>query len=427
MPEGACGWWALNFYDVQLTNAEWLKQLLAYPELKLKRSFNAFRILSRMLGTSLLAAEGETWQRMHRILYKAFSPANLEKFVPIFVKQAQRLSEQLEAAAATRTSLDMLQMFNTLTLDVIIEAGFGEALGEADRKVVLDSFRFAMAETQNPLHDIPVLRSLPFPSNLRVDRAFARLQQTADKAVALRRREHEAGSLRNTHEGRYMIDLLLEAKDAEDQLTDVELRDNIIMLMVAGSETTGTCLTWTLWHVVNNPPVLHKVLAEVDALELSWEGVPAGNLDKSMPYLTSVIRETLRLTPAISGIPERIFAEQTTIGDLQLPPGSRVGAAQYVVHRNPDYWTDPDTFDPDRFSEENSKRHTPYSYLPFGLGRRTCMGKQFGMNEMRVVLALLFKYYDFQYDIKAGPVRMLWRPPTIVPRNGLPMFVTRRK
>ena len=347
---------------------------------------------------------------MHKILYKGFSPSNLEKFVPVFARQTQRCAEQLEAAAITRSPIDMLLLFNELTLDVIVAAGFGEFISEDDKKVILDSFRFIMAETQNPLHDIPVLRSLPFPSNIRVNRAFKALQATADKVVTARRKELESGNVALTHEGKYMIDLLLDAKEKEDQLTDLELRDNIIMLMVAGSETTGTTLTWALWHIINNRDIHAKVMQEIEALDISWDNFHITKFDEAMPFLTSVLKETLRFTPAISGIPERIFKEPATIGDLELPAGSRVGVAQYVMHRNPDYWKDPNKFDPERFnsasdtgsndvegaggnsaSSDLGSRAPKYFYLPFGLGRRTCMGKFFAMNEMRVVLSLILK------------------------------------
>lgn len=335
---------------------------------------------------------------MHKVLYKAFTPSNLASFLPVFINEAKGLAAHLDAAIATGATHEMLGAFNDLTLNVMVEMGFGDSITLDDRKIIYHAFRHLFNETQNPLHDIPILNMLPFPSVLEVKRQFRILHETAEKIVKARRSAIPEDpstpitpSKEAAHEGKYVIDLLLEAHGSEEgSLSDVELRDNIIMLLVAGSETTGTTLTWILHHISRMDSIREKILKEIDSLDISWDGVNISNFDKEMPYLTKVIKETLRITPAVFGIPERIFIEDSTIGDINLPAGSRVGVAQYVMHHNPDYWPDATTFNPERFDPDAPATH-PYAYLPFGLGRRMCMGRTFAMNEMRVVIALLLK------------------------------------
>jgi cytochrome P450 len=328
---------------------------------------------------------------MHKILYKAFIPANLHTFIPVFVRQTRLIADLLDSAAATGSTHEMVLAFNDLTLRVMVDAGFGNMIGPDDHKKVLTAIRHTLSATQNPLHDIPILCKLPFPANLELERQFRNLHEAADRVIAARSAAHSDGTYEASHDGKYMVDLLLEARETEGQLSDVELRDNIIMLLVAGSETTGTTLSWVIWHMCLYPDVYKKALQEVDSLDISWDHFNVSNFDDEMPYMTKVINETMRVKPAVSGIPERIYTEDSTLGDLYLPKGSRVGVSTIVMHHNPDYWPDAETFDPERFSEENTKARHRFSYLPFGLGRRMCMGKQFALNEMRVVLGLLLK------------------------------------
>eukprot|EP00047_Mylnosiga_fluctuans_P005099 m.238440 g.238440 ORF g.238440 m.238440 type:complete len:504 (-) comp13301_c0_seq1:129-1640(-) len=426
IPENAIGWWALNNYDVQLLNADWLRELLTMPDVKFNRSLESFKVLHRLLGTSLLGNQGEAWARMHKILYKAFQPSALASYVPFFISQTKEIANNIDASIATNTSYDMNLAFNDLTLAVMVDAGFGKAVSPADRKIILHAFRYLFMETQNPLHDIPILSKLPFPSNLECERQFRALHETADRIIAARKAMHASGEYQEAHDGKYVVDMLLDAHEEEGKLSDIELRDNVVMLLVAGSETTGTTLTWVLHYLTVYPDIKARVLAEIDTLDISWEHFNVTNFDTEMPYLTMVVSETLRDTPSIYGIPERIFTEDGTVGDLRLPKGSRVGVSQYCMHHNQNYWSEPDKFDPERFAPEASAARHRFAYLPFGLGRRQCMGKFFALNEIRVVIALLLKHYEFTYDASVGPVEVTWRPPTLMPKRGLPMFAKRR-
>eukprot|EP00048_Salpingoeca_helianthica_P023121 m.22421 g.22421 ORF g.22421 m.22421 type:complete len:513 (-) comp8294_c1_seq1:25-1563(-) len=428
-PEGACGWWALNNFDVQLISPEWLKDLLSQPESRFDRSLGDFTIFNGLLGVSVLNVAGNTWTRIHKVLIKAFSPANLLRFQPTFVEQTRNLIKELDLAIATGQSVDMNLLFNALTLDVMLDVGFGDQVDRADREKILHAFRYLLGETQNPIHDIPVFNKLPFGATAEVKRQFKILRETAAKIVRERRQVYHEGRARGVHEGKYIIDLMIEAHESEGDspLTDLEVRDNTVALLLAGSETTGTSLTWALANFCAHPEYLADILEENAKSGLDWDSFAhVSNLDVELPVLTKNIHESLRLRPALSGIPQRIFREPGTVGDLDLPQGSRVGCALWLVHHNPEYWPQPDKFDPSRFDEDKVEARHPFSFLPFGRGRRQCLGKVFAMNEMRIVLSLILKHYSFTYDESKGPIELVWKAPTVVPKNALFMFPSRR-
>jgi cytochrome P450 len=328
------------------------------------------------------------------VLIKAFSPANLLHFQPTFVERTRDLFRELETSIATGQSVDMNFLFNALTLDVMVDVGFGDQVDREDREKILHAFRYLMSETQNPIHDIPVLKKLPFGSAGEVNRQFAILRQTAEKIVRERRLVFRTGRASGVHQGKYIIDLLIDAResDGDAPLSDLEVRDNTIALLLAGSETTGTSLTWAIENFFRHPEHLAEILEENAKSGLDWDSLAhVTNLDQELPVLTKNLNESLRVRPSLSGLPQRIFREAGSVGDLDLPKGSRVGCALWLVHQNPEYWPQPDKYDPSRFEEDQVEARHPFSFLPFGKGRRQCLGKTFAMNEMRVVLSLVLK------------------------------------
>eukprot|EP00047_Mylnosiga_fluctuans_P024530 m.163215 g.163215 ORF g.163215 m.163215 type:complete len:512 (+) comp9875_c0_seq5:113-1648(+) len=423
--EGAVGFWMLGDFMVLLSNADWLRDLLSAPDRNYRRAF-ALRMMTRILGGTLIGSDGENWARLHKIMYRAFQPSALAAYVPLYARRARTLAARLAATADAGGREDMLPVFNDLALGIMVDAGFGAAVSADDYSVIYEGFRYVAGNLSNLLFEIPIVRSLPLPPIIRMDRQFASLHAAADRVIAARKAMHASGQYHEEHDGKYALDLLLDAHGDDGKLNDVELRDNVIMLLAAGSETTATGMTWTLWHICTRPAVLARVREELDGLTTSIEDLDASKLDVTLPYLTKVVSESLRLTPPIHGIAERIITEDTILGEISLPTGAKVRADCFTIHLNPVYWPRADEFDPERFSEEEASKRHRFAYFPFGLGRRQCMGRVFALNEIRVVIATLLRDFDFTYDEAAGPVRVALRPPSLVPAAGMPMRVHHR-
>jgi cytochrome P450 len=226
------------------------------------------------------------------------------------------------------------------------------------------------------------------------------------RIIAARRREGTAGR-------EDVLAMLIDARDEHGVgLTDDQLRDEMLTLLLAGHETTATTLAWTLHHLLEQPEWLAKVQAEVH--ELGGEVLPE-HADR-LPLLDAAIKETLRLTPIIPLVARRL-ARSATVGGLELPQGAIAVASIYLVHRRPDLWPDPTRFDPSRFV---GKKIDPTHYFPFGGGTRRCLGMAFASYEMKIVLATILSRMRLS-RAPGKPVRLVRRGITFAPSEGMPI------
>jgi cytochrome P450 len=247
-------------------------------------------------------------------------------------------------------------------------------------------------------------RLLPWAPIVRAAQETDRLVR---EVIATRRREGTAGRTD-------ILSMLLDARDeAGVPMTDDQLRDEMLTLLVAGHETTATTLAWTLHHLLQHPEWLDRIRAEV-------REVGTTDLDK-LVLLDAAIKETLRLTPIIPMV-GRVLGKRMTIGGVDLPAGAVALACIYLVHRRADLWPDPLRFDPNRFV---GKKADPSTYFPFGGGARRCLGMAFASYEMKIVLATILA----RTDLAAAPgkkIKLVRRGITFAPSGGMPIVVTRR-
>ncbi len=238
-------------------------------------------------------------------------------------------------------------------------------------------------------------------------RAMQETDRLVRELITARRREGTAGRTD-------ILSMLLDARDeAGVPMTDDQLRDEMLTLLVAGHETTATTLAWTLHHLLQHPEWLERVRAEV-------REVGTTDLDK-LVLLDAAIKETLRLTPIIPMV-GRVLGKPMTIGGIDLPAGAVALACIYLVHRRADLWADPQRFDPNRFV---GKKADPTTYFPFGGGARRCLGMAFASYEMKIVLATILA----RTDLAAAPgkkIKLVRRGITFAPSGGMPIVVTRR-
>jgi cytochrome P450 len=214
-----------------------------------------------------------------------------------------------------------------------------------------------------------------------------------------------------------VLSLLLAARDEQGRaMTDAELRDEMITLVLAGHETSATTLAWAVHHVLAHPRVA-RALAE----ELGDEPVTAERAAR-LEYLDAVIKETLRLTPIVVLV-MRYLTKPARIGGIDLPAGVSAGANIYLAHRRPDAWPDPEEFRPERFL---GKKVDPYHYFPFGGGTRRCLGMAFASYEMKIVLARVLSRTTLRL---ASPrdARMVRRGITFAPAGGVRVVALSRR
>jgi cytochrome P450 len=267
-----------------------------------------------------------------------------------------------------------------ITLDVILRTVFGID-EEADlvrlRDRLTQLLSLVATNNSNPLRLIPWLRSVIKP--LTGEQRFVQLMHEVDEILFAQIVRCRTAS-RNGRQD--ILAMLIEARDETGlPMSDVKLRDEIITLLVTGNETTATSLSWVFHRILQHPEVLEKLRAELRQVVDSGPVTPQ-HVAK-LKYLDATIKETLRLNPIFLGVARRLH-ESMGIGGHKLSAGVVVAPCIYLTHRRPDLWPDPERFNPDRFL---SKRPSPYEFFPFGGGARYCLGAEFAIYEMKIVLA----------------------------------------
>jgi cytochrome P450 len=363
----------------------------------------ANRILSAVLGkSSMLVLDGDRHLRERRLMLPPFHGDRMKAYGDTMREVAAREVERWPIGEPFAAHPSM----QAITLDVIMRTIFGVSSADPRLAPLRDALVRWTTRGTSPLGTAMLLlvpperlaRLLAVRSRLvpwaDLSRAHHETDRLVRELIAARRREAPSHDI---------MSLLLEARDESGAgMTDDQLRDEMLTLLVAGHETTATTLAWTLHHLLAHPEWLARARADEAVLE-------------------AAIKETLRLTPIIPMV-GRVLAQPATIGGVDLPRGAVAFACIYLVHHRADLWPDPLRFDPSRFV---GKKTDPATYFPFGGGTRRCLGMAFASYEMKLVLSTILS----RCDLIAAPgrrVRLIRRGLTFAPSGGMPIVVTRR-
>jgi cytochrome P450 len=377
------------------------------------------RILAPGLGRGLVTAEGDEWRLQRRTIAPLFTPRTVSSFFPDMVEAAERLVKRWQRRPDGRVvdaALDMTRV----TLDVLERTIFTQGVPKDP-----DALGRAITRYFNALGRVDPLDIFGFPDWVpRIGRLRARpsiqfFEETVNALIDTRKKLLDRGE----PAPRDLLTLLLEAADPETGkgLSDIEVRTNIVTFIAAGHETTANALSWSLYLLSQDERARARVEGEVD--EVLGDGPIEPHHLERLVYTRAVIDEAIRLYPPAPYM-SRTALEDDRIGDLEIPAGSMVVIAPYVLHRHRKLWDEPDAFRPERFLPENRKRIDRFAYLPFGAGPRICIGASFSLQEAAIVLATIAR--SMRLDLIEGhevaPVQRI----TLRPRGGLPMRLTQR-
>jgi len=370
-----------------------------------------YRALSRVLGQGLLTSEGELWKRQRRLVQPAFYRERILSYGGIMTSYTTRLSDTWRDAEVRDIHHDMMRV----TLEIAARSLFNvEITGDAG---TIGRALNVVLEAMPRLASFSFLPDwLPVPGLGGFRRALADLDQIVYGIIRTRRATGE-------HPGD-LLDLLLEARDEDGAgMPDRQLRDEVMTLLLAGHETTANTLAWTLYLLARHPEVQSRLEAE---LREALQGrVPEAAGLQRLPYTQRVLTESQRLYPPAWAIGRKALQPFDVLG-YRLPAGTNVIVSQWVVHRDPRYFPDPERFDPDRWCDEAGGRKSipKFAYMPFGAGPRVCVGASLALTESALVLATLVQRFRFSLA-SAEPVEA-FPSVTLRPKNGLPLLVERR-
>jgi pentalenene oxygenase len=366
--------------------------------------------LGQLLGDSVVTAIGRNHVRKRRQLQPAFAHTEISRYVDIMRAEVTATVAGWEPGR----SLDVREAMVGLSLDMLAKTVFAGSLDDA-------VFRRLRSDLSVVLNDVGVrimlpdwAERLPLPFNRRFDRAQAGVRATVNAAVEeLQASGHDTGD---------MLSMLLRAVDEEtgEPLTGHQICSEILTLAVAGTETTASVMSWTLYELARHPGVEARILAELDEV-LGERPITFDHVTR-LPYLNRVITETLRLHHP-GWLVTRRTTQETRLGEWTLPAGTELAYCQHALHRDPERFPDPLTFDPDRWTDP-AQEPPPGAFLPFGDGKHKCMGDRLALTEMVTALATMLR--SVRLELAEGQVirqvaRLTVRPRrlrmTVRPRN----------
>ena len=353
----------------------------------------AFRQVALLVGDGLLTSEPPRHTRQRRLILPAFHHSRLRAYAETMVRLSVDAADGWTPGRAFEAGAAM----NRLALEIAAETLFGTSVATDRVGHALEELMEAFDRTQFPGADR--LAWLPIRANRLLKRSRATIDDVVYGFIAERRAAPvAAGASRVSADRGDLLDLLLAAQDEETGtgMTDEEVRDEAVTILLAGHETTANALTWTWALLAEHPDVEARLHAEVDALGHAPTFEDLG----ALPYTRGVFAEALRLRPPAWAV-GREAAQDTDLGGVPIAKGVTILFAPLHLHRDPRFWSEPERFDPDRHRPEAKSSRHKFSYLPFSAGRRGCIGEQFAWVEGTLVLATLAQRWRLRL---AGPV-----------------------
>lgn len=374
------------------------------------------KALEPLLGDGLFISDGETWHTRRKIQTPLFTAQHVIQYSQIMVDTAMEKTEAWAKKSAGDT-LDVLPEMATLTAEIICRTLFGGELGKAKSSEVVNAFSEYQASIEqmalSEFLGIPDWIPVPGTSMRRARKAARRIHTVVDDIVE------------NAHyadDDLTMLAQFLKLNQRDNTITRKGIRNEVIVLFMAGHETTANTLAWTWYLLSQAPDVEEKMRVELE--EVCQGGVPTYEHYSRLTYLRAVLDEAMRLYPPVPVLSRQASTEDRIRG-RKIPKGAIVMAVPWLLHRHERLWEQPNAFIPERFLEGGSAfKQDKYAYIPFSIGPRVCLGKYFGQVELVLTMATLAQKFGLSLPLGAA-VKHDCRL-TLRPKDNLPMQLYRR-
>jgi cytochrome P450 len=381
-------------------------------------SFGKDRTQKRMkivLGEGMITSDGEQHKRGRRIAAPGFHRRRIERYAGQIVELSSALCSQWKTGKPVDIAAEMMRLALQVTARTLFDTEVTPEIHVINEQVniIMDLYNFLVA-----LPHAELLLDTPLPQMRRFRRAKARLDQVVDAMIAGRRGETGLGPGGLEQRGD-LLSMLLTARDDQAEgdggtLTSEELRDQVLTLFLAGYETVANALAWTWMLLGQNPDAETRLHAELDSV-LTGQ-LPTLEDMPRLEYTGMVLSESMRLYPPAWAMGREVL-EDVSIGPYRLRKGTMVFFSQYIVHRDPRWFPDPEAFRPERFTVEAKATRPRFAYFPFGGGGRQCIGESFAWMEAMLAMATIAQRWRLQ--LPAGQRIELLPKITLRPKNGI--------
>jgi enediyne biosynthesis protein E7 len=350
---------ARGVFDYIINNPEDIKRVMLSNHRNYTKG-NGMDRVKILLGNGIMTSEGDFWRRQRRMMQPAFHRRVIDRFAALIGEVNDKYADRWAAAAARGEPVNISSDSSELTLEIVLRSIFGTDLARLEQLMGVNPFE-VVAKQSN--------RDLKFAFQFR---SLARL---VGELIQRRRRESEE------HFDFLGMLMLTRDRETDQPMADKELIDEVLTLIVAGHETTAAALTWTWYLVATHSQAAERLQAEADAAS------PTGNLGldaaESLSFTHQVLQESLRLYPP-GWLLSRRSIEADELGGFQIAPRTDVLISPYMLHRHPQYWSEPEEFRPERFAGADAEERHRFAYIPFAVGPRHCIGENIAMFEMLV-------------------------------------------
>ena len=398
---------------VIVTGPDMVKHIMQDNNRNYVKSYG-YSVLKVLLGEGLLTSEGEFWRKQRRLMQPAFHRDRLASFVSTYAEFGQQLIDKWSGMPEGAV-VDVSKDFMETTLNIVSKAMFSSDVGDA-MDVVNREFDYANEKLiQRITSPFPLPLWLPLPGIKREKESYEAIKNVVTQVIEKRRSSKE-----NYDD---LLAMLMEVEDADtgEKMSNQQIQDEVITIFLAGHETTAVALTWLVHCLDENQEVVTKLIEEEKAV-LDGRSPTIDDL-RSLEYTRMVIDETLRLFP-----PAWIIGRHATgpdkLGDYGIPTDTNCLIPVYYIHRDPKHWDEPLKFKPERFNKENSKGRHKFVYFPFGGGPRLCIGNNFALMEMQVIVPMMARAFSL---VKAPGFKFKEEPLiTMRPTPHMKMVINKR-
>ena len=384
-----------------------------------RKSTQMRRALEPLLGDGLFVSDGCTWKSRRKIQTPLFDSTHIKQFSKVMVSTITEMADNWSQLKMEK-EINVHPQMGQLAAEIIARTLFGEKLGAENSVAVVNAF----ADYQSVIKQMALYRFFGLPE------WFPNLNAKTGKAKAAAKTIHRIvddiidTAEKENHQGTLVAQLIEANKNPKkglDSMTKEQIRNEIIVLFMAGHETTANVLSWA-WYLIGSAPEVEKKLhSELDTV--LGGRVPEFEDVNKLEYTRAILDETMRLYP-----PVPILSRQATGDDVirgkKIPKGSLILIIPWLIQRHKKFWDKPDHFIPERFLP-GAKKPEKFSYIPFSAGPRVCLGKSFGITESVLVIAILAQRFKLRMPENAGYVEHECRL-TLRPKGHLPMIITAR-